>query len=313
MEAAVRYAARGWPVLPLWWPNDRRTCSCGNRGCRKSVGKHPLSRVVQNGVDGATCDSRMIRAWWARYPLANVAIRTGAVSGLVVLDVDPRNGGDESLLEFEAQIGPLPTTPRSLTGGGGLHMLFQYPVGHDVRSRTSVLPGLDVKANGGFIVAPPSRHASGREYAWDTFAHPDDMPLAAAPDRLFSLFSQGSASERLAYTPEPWDGTVPLRALAAMEGRRSRLRQRFERHTHGLRDTSPSGADASLAALAALAGCTPQEVEATVRASRKQAGLPQRGASYYRATVGKALAIAAERDAKTERFERLFFGGLDHA
>jgi hypothetical protein len=98
-----------------------------------------------------------------------------------------------------------------------------------------------------------------------------------------------------------------------MEGRWSRLRQRFERNSSGLNDTSPSGVDASLATVTALAGCTPQEVDATVRASQARAGLPLRGTSYYRATVGKALAVAAEGNAKRERFERLFFGGLDHA
>jgi len=240
---------------------------------------------------------------------------TGEASGLVIVDVDPRNGGDEGIEDLQARYGQLPETPTVLTGGGGTHTYLAHPRDRAIPNRRNLggFPGVDIKADGGYVVAPPSRHASGRVYAWNVLLHPDDVLLAPCPESLFSLFSQGPQSDRIAYEPAPWDGTVPLRALAAMESPSSRLRQRFERKADGLHDTSPSGIDASVATLAALAGCTPREVEATVRASRKGAGLPQRGASYYRATVGKALAIAAERGASTERFEHLFFEGLDRA
>ena len=89
-----------------------------------------------------------------RWPTANVGIATGARSGLVVLDVDPRHGGDEQLAAFEAEHGKLPETAAVVTGGGGAHYYFNHP-GGDIRSR-KLSPGLELKADGTFVVAPPS-------------------------------------------------------------------------------------------------------------------------------------------------------------
>jgi hypothetical protein len=172
LDAALGYPERGWPVLPLRTITHRR-CTCGKPDCR-TPGKHPL---LTNGRDGASTDPEVIRAWWARWPQANVGVLTGSESGLLVLDVDYRHGGDEALADFEHEHGPLPATPEALTGNGR-HLYFRWADG--ARSG-NVGPGLDIKAAGGYVVAPPSLHVSGARYAWDAAAHPDDVPLAEPP------------------------------------------------------------------------------------------------------------------------------------
>lgn len=312
---ALIYAARGWPVLPLWWPVARGGCACGRPGCGKSIGKHPIYDAVKNGVNGATTDAACITLWWGRWPQANVGIRTGRESGLAVLDVDPRNGGDDSLAELEERIGPMPETPVSITGSLGSHYLFAYPSnGCDVPCARNLggLAGLDWKADGGYIVAPPSLHASGRRYTWNVMLHPADVPIAPCPGALLTLADEMRETVRAAYTPQ---GTAALpphaERLISREG--SRLRARYERHTYGLRDTSPSGVDASLASLAALAGLAGPEVEAVLRTSRERAGLPPKGTSYYRSTVGLALAAVQERHESARRLGLAIVEDLRHA
>jgi putative DNA primase/helicase len=112
----------------------------------------------------ASADPTRILEWWATWPEANVGLPTGARNDIVVLDVDPGRGGRESLRRLQERYGPLPTTVVHLTGGGGEHLLFRHP-GRRVPSACDALgPGIDVRADGGLIVAPPSLHASGKEY-----------------------------------------------------------------------------------------------------------------------------------------------------
>jgi hypothetical protein len=119
-----------------------------------------------------------LEAWWRRWPDANVGVVTGEVSGIAVVDVDPRNGGDAALRELEARHGILPVTAEVRTGGGGQHLWFaaeeQPPSGE-------LGPGLELKGEGGMVVAPPSVHASGRRYVWRPGGSPEDVPLADAP------------------------------------------------------------------------------------------------------------------------------------
>jgi hypothetical protein len=98
------------------------------------------------------------------WPTANVAIRTGTISGLVVLNRDDYKGGADSLEELERTYRPLPGTVLSLTGGGGLHYVFRHP-GPPVKNKVETLgAGLDIRGDGGYIIAPPSLHASGKRY-----------------------------------------------------------------------------------------------------------------------------------------------------
>jgi putative DNA primase/helicase len=158
-RAALYYARLGWPVLPLR-PRE----------------KAPLTR---HGYKDATTDERTIRSWWRRWPNANVGIATGEASGVAVLDVDPRAGGLESLQELIDRHGPLPQTPTAETGGGGLH--YYFAVKGSIRSR-KIAPGLELKAAGGYIVAPPSIHPNGKPYVWLRGYSPKDLPLAELPE-----------------------------------------------------------------------------------------------------------------------------------
>jgi hypothetical protein len=144
-NAALAYARRGVPVFP---------CEPG--------GKRPLT---YSGFWDATTDPRRIRGWWGRWPTANVGVPTGERSDLLVLDVDPRGDGFESLAVLERKNGPLPKTSRARTGGGGVHVFFRYPAGETVRNSAGTLgSGLDVRGEGGYVVVPPSRTQSAYEW-----------------------------------------------------------------------------------------------------------------------------------------------------
>lgn len=158
-----RYIKNGWPVLPLHSPSPTGGCSCAKGPTCPNPGKHPRTR---NGLKDASTDIITILKWWGEWPDANVGILTGAESGLVVLDVDPRNGGNDTLAEWEEREGLLPPTLTVTTGGGGWHFYYPHP-GGVVRCR-KLGAGLDLKADGGYVVAPPSLHASGSPYSWGT-------------------------------------------------------------------------------------------------------------------------------------------------
>ena len=184
IEAALIYANRfKWAVLPLHSIEGGR-CTCGRADC-SSPGKHP--RTLR-GVKDATTEIAIIRDWWYEWPNANVGIATGATSGFFVLDVDGEEG-EKSLRELEKQHGALPETVESITGGGGRHLFFRWP-GRAIKNKVALAPGLDIRADGGYIVAPPSNHTSGRRYEWKYL---DEMPLAEAPMWLIDMLSDNTA------------------------------------------------------------------------------------------------------------------------
>ncbi len=174
LEHALSYLRRGWVVIPAHTATNG-ICSCQNLQC-SDQGKHP--RVAWKLYQKVRPTEAQVRSWWGQWPDANIAIVTGPLSNLVVIDVDPRHGGDESITEWEPD---LPDSPRSLTGGGGEHRLYSHP-GVEVRTVADMLPGVDMRGDSGIIIAPPSVHSSGRSYEWDTSAHPDDLlELPALP------------------------------------------------------------------------------------------------------------------------------------
>lgn len=180
-NAALALAAGGWSVVPMHDGTGLR-CSCGRPRC-PSVGKHP--RVLWERWMNRRAGPTDLEFWWDRWPEANVGVVTGWVSALVVVDVDPRNGGDETLAALEAEKQALPATITSLTGGGGRHLFFAHPT-HLVPSRP-LGPGVDLKAEGGVVVVPPSRHASGQSYRWQPGHGPGQHALAALPDWIERL------------------------------------------------------------------------------------------------------------------------------
>ena len=170
-KSAAWYAKRGWPVVPVHYPDGER-CSCGNVACNR-VAKHPC---LPNGVHGAT--------WWASSRPWNVGLATGFA--FWVLDVDG-DSGKASMAEVEKRHGRVPSTVTADTGGGGLHLLWRVPAGGTVGCRVGVLQGVDVRGSGGYIVAPPSLHASGKRYAWHRGLGPHQVAIAEAPGWLLNL------------------------------------------------------------------------------------------------------------------------------
>jgi len=169
VEAALRYAAWGWYVFPLHYVifnNDGSfRCSCDlGATCGKNTGKHPLwTKTFKNGFKSATNDPALIKTFWTGYSEANIGIATGKKSGIFVLDVDPRHGGDKTLGDRLDNPG---TELIVRTGSGGWHFYYAYAPTHPVGSHTGVLQGIDVKGDGGYVVAPPSNHKDGGYYRW---------------------------------------------------------------------------------------------------------------------------------------------------
>ena len=230
LNAALDYGQRGWAVFPI-----------------KPRAKSPLTL---HGFKEASKAGDTIRAWWRRWPEANVGIATGAVSGFIVLDVDPANGGDNTLAELRARNGELPDTVEALTGGGGRHILFRHP-GRFVKCSESELgPGLDVKGDGGYVVGPPSFHPNGRAYAWELSSHPDEVPLAGMP-------------EWIAPKRAPREPAAPLGAVIPEGARNSTLAS-----LGGSMRRRGAGESAIVAALLAenLDRCVPPLAEDEVRA-----------------------------------------------
>nr|WP_221382816.1 bifunctional DNA primase/polymerase [Actinoplanes polyasparticus] len=155
LSAALAYARHGIPVLPVHAPDPRGGCSCDRGVSCERPGKHPHLR---RGLTEASTDPRLIELWWARWPAANIGLRTGVA--MDVADVDSAEGW-HGLCHLLG--GELPAGPRVRTGGGGWHFWFR-PLGYGNRVR--LLPGLDWRGSGGYVVAPPSRHASGADYRW---------------------------------------------------------------------------------------------------------------------------------------------------
>jgi hypothetical protein len=127
-----------------------------------------------------------IRLWFHGREDLNIGIITGERSGLVVIDVDPAHGGDQSLARIEALHGRLPSTIQAITGGGGRHIYFRHP-GGVVRNKVAILPGVDLRGDGGYVVAPPSLHVSGRRYAWEKDHAPGEVEIASIPSWLMDL------------------------------------------------------------------------------------------------------------------------------
>jgi hypothetical protein len=165
-KAALAYATRySWELFPLL-PRHK---------------DHPLVKWGK----GATSDPAQITRYWARWPDANIALATGRRSRVVVADIDARSGGHETwadLLDEHAPIDTLEVVTGS--GGGSHHVYFEAPDTPLQSVNGGLGIGIDAKADGGYVVLPPSIHPSGGVYAWDTSA----VPPSLLPDWLFQLW-----------------------------------------------------------------------------------------------------------------------------
>lgn len=167
-HAAVEYALGGFPVFPL-----------------EPMGKRP---VVEHGFKVATCEEPLVSAWWGRTPNGNIGMATGPLSGVLVLDVDPEHGGNESLQALP----PRPMTWVVETPSGGWHYWYRYPSGVRLGNTAGKLgPGLDTRGDGGYVVLPPSVGHNGRPYSW---AFRED--LADAPGWLVEALAPPARTPR---------------------------------------------------------------------------------------------------------------------
>lgn len=199
--AALEYAARNIPVLPLHTPQLRLQsnadfavvdvrCSCGDAECDRP-GKHPRTLLVPHGVTQATNDREHIEGWWRRAPLSNIGLATGHL--VDVLDLDGSEGLT-ALRRFAAEQSWTPTGPLARTGRGW--HLYLRPSGTGPRNpiHPELLPHVDWRGKGGYAVAPPSRHARGA-YTW---VRDLSTPVEAAPA------SAGPPGIRSSTGPVPW-------------------------------------------------------------------------------------------------------------
>jgi hypothetical protein len=193
LDAALIYAGEGFSIIPLHFLNHAGACTCGKTDC-PSPGKHPLTR---HGLRDASNDPDQIEKWWDQFPHANIGVCTGAASnGLVVIDFDPRHGGSEDGLN-------LPETLKSNTGNG--HHLW-FVTEDQIRNSAGKLgQGIDVRGTGGYIVAPPSKHVSGRTYTFD-----NQLAIAELPEGFFDKF------EKPPISTGPFDDNIVLSGTSAI-------------------------------------------------------------------------------------------------
>jgi hypothetical protein len=196
-DAALRYAVEyGWAVFPVWWITPERRCACGKPASRNHrPGKHPIGLAGNGGFHMATTDPAQIRAWFTRWPQANIGVEMGDKSGVFAIDLDGVQG--HKLLGEVRRASDAPPirtlTSQSGRGPDGHHLICRLPAGGSVGRVIRKDLGVDIIGNGGFIIVPPSNHMSGGTYQWShnyALATPD----AWLVDWVWSLFGKSGAS-----------------------------------------------------------------------------------------------------------------------
>ena len=177
LEAALSYVAEGFAVFPV------------------KPDKTPLTK---HGLKDATRIQIGVKEYWTKWPEAGIGLVT---DGLVVLDFDAKSGGEESWQELKKLHGEFPPTRTHRTGGGGRHYIYRSPNGTTFRNTTVAggYQGVDIRANGGYIVAPPSPHESGRAYevidSSDVVTAPDWLVALALTKKTVEATGEGSITE----------------------------------------------------------------------------------------------------------------------
>lgn len=192
IRTAMALAQKGMAVFPCR-PQDKRPATA-------------------NGLKDATTDLDTIRQWWRQEPQFNLAIATGAISGIFVVDVDGLDAEVE-LRKLEAEHGGLPSTVEAITARGR-HVYFRSPEVSVRNSASKIAPGIDVRGDGGYVLAPPSIHPGGRRYEWSVDCA---TALAEAPVWLIDKVALPANGVTPSLPPEAWRELV---ANGAAEGTR---------------------------------------------------------------------------------------------
>lgn len=180
-DAAIEYAKKGFAVFPL-----------------KYRDKVPLTR---NGCKDATTDAAQIKAWWQKYPNANIGLATGSVSQnvfVIDLDIDEDRGidGYHSLEDWQREHGDFPETWTAITGRGGYHLYYRG--NGKIKNRAGIIDGVDIRGNGGYVVAPPSVHKNGNRYEWEY--SPDEFEIAKADNNVEYFLNHDDQKQSTAFT-----------------------------------------------------------------------------------------------------------------
>jgi putative DNA primase/helicase len=194
LEKALGYAQGGEHVFPVWWVEANGRCACSTPDCR-DAGKHPLGKLARNGFKDATTDAATIRRWWRCFPLANIGIATGPSKLLVIdLDVKPDKGKDgrRAWQALKAQHGDPGETLTQITPSDSQHLVFDRSNFKEYIKSSDSKDGLDVRADGGYIVAKPSIGANGKRYAFQR----GDVDIAPAPEWLCKWASARRTNEK---------------------------------------------------------------------------------------------------------------------
>lgn len=301
IEYALAYARLGWKIVPSYWLKEDGGCSCyKGLACGKSSGKHPIPDGWQNI---ATSDETQVRAWWTQYPSANISGVTGSASGFFVVDVDG-DDGYTSIDEYDTHGEGLPDTLRSVTGSGGLHILFKVPDGLVIRNSVKkLMPGVDVRGDGGQIILPPSTHLSGNRYVWQDESRlpvgPADPPLDLL-EMLDRANVAGAAGSRRDTSDIPSDA-VMLSGLS--EGSRNDTTYRWAQRLR--RTMAPHEVESMVYRSGRASGLPDSEIRVLVESVFKadhspNADINMRGVGKERLAWAKGLAPTDDGSAKAD-------------
>ncbi len=214
-DDAHRYAESGLPVFPL---SAGCASLCGKPDCATAC-KSAKTPLVAGGFKSATTDPAIIEGWREKFPEAMIGLPTGSTSGLSVVDIDVKNGKDgrqvfDAYLEEHGE--EWPVTVEAETPSGGSHLIFENEPGSS--SRTGVLPGVDTRGEGGYVVLSPSRLADGRKYKLLAFGAPAKMSPAIA-----TLFNKTKFKSKNTAAPEDTPRNAAAKASAgALEAPRQK-------------------------------------------------------------------------------------------
>jgi len=180
LEAALKYAKLGWRVIPLHYTREDGRCSCLRDCGKNNHSKHPL---ISEWTTMASTDEAVVREWFSAYPHANIGIATGVNSGIFGIDIDvKKEKGDEEFAKLEQGYGQIPETLIARTPTGGYHIYFHCT--KPFRSGTNIRPGIDIRAEGGQLVAPPSITPKG-QYTWAV-----ESPISDPPQWIENLLEE---------------------------------------------------------------------------------------------------------------------------